>query len=277
MKLLDFTIKIAEKAGALILKESKKQFKINKKGKNDLVTNVDKAAEALIIKTIKHEYPDHGILAEESMSKATKNELTNAEYIWIIDPLDGTTNFAHGLPEYTVSIAIFQKKSAKSSKNFDYLEGEIIAGVVYAPALNELFYAEKGKSAYSKKSHSKAEKIHISKIKKLSESLMATGFPPDHRELSLLYFNEMTERCQAIRRLGSASLDLCYTAAGIFDGFWEFGLKPWDIAAGILIVNEAGGKITDTNGKLLDLFGNDIFASNGKIHGECVKIFNTLL
>lgn len=276
MKLLDFTIKIAEKAGELILKESKKQLKISKKGKNDLVTDADKAAEALIVKSIKIKYPDHGILAEESMSKATKNELTNAEYIWIIDPIDGTTNFAHGLLQYTISIAIFQKKSAKSSKNFDYLEGEIIAGVVYAPALDELFYAEKGKGAYFKKSYSKAEKIHISKISKLSESLMATGFPTDHRELSLLFFNEMTKRCQGIRRLGSASLDLCYVAAGIFDGFWEFGLKPWDIAAGALIVSEAGGKITDTNGKMLDLFGSDIFASNGEIHEECVKIFNTL-
>lgn len=266
--LLKFAITIAKKAGELILKESAKKLHITEKGKNDLVTNADKASEKLIIREIKKAYPEHAILAEESAAKSGKNSLKdslkNTQYIWLIDPLDGTTNFAHGLYQYCVSIALL--------KLLNNTEGYIIVGVVYAPALNQLFYAEKGKSAYFQQGKNPAKKIRVSKIKKVSESLLVTGFPPTNKELSLKYFTKMTYHCQAIRRLGSAALDLCYTATGMFDGHWEFGLKPWDIAAGSLIVTEAGGVVSDTKGNLLNLSGQDLLASNGKIHKEMIGI-----
>lgn len=270
--LLRFAITIAKKAGTLILKESTKKLHITEKGKNDLVTNVDKASEKLIIREIKKAYPNHAILAEESAAKSTKKSLKNSlkdvKYIWLVDPLDGTTNFAHGLYQYCVSIALL--------KITNDTEGELIVGVIFAPALNQLFYAEKGKGAYFQNGKNLTKKIHVSKIKKVSESLLVTGFPPTNRELSLKYFSKMMFHCQAIRRLGSAALDLCYTAAGMFDGHWEFGLKPWDIAAGSLIVTEAGGIVTDTKGNLLNLSGQDLLASNRKIHEEMIEIFKEI-
>ena len=265
-ELLDFTIKTAKKAGKLILKEAEKPLKISKKGKNDLVTQVDKASEELIIKEILKKYPEHKILAEESTNEI--EDLSGAEYLWIIDPIDGTTNFSHGLPQYSVSIAVMKISTKKTSKNFEYLGGEIIAGVVYAPKLSELFHAEKGKGAYLNN-----KRINVSEIKKIEDSLLVTGFPPTHKEENLKYFSKMLDKCQAVRRLGSAALDLAYIACGRFDGYWEFGLKPWDIAAGSLLVKEAGGKVTDTNGNLLDLFGKDILATNKKVHLELVKCF----
>lgn len=273
MKLLNFAIQTAQKAGKLILKESKKALIVSEKGKNDLVTNVDKASEALIINEIKSVYPTHSILAEESsfLHKTQVSNFKKSKYIWIIDPLDGTTNFAHRLPLYSISIAIFETKVADSSKNFDYLEGELIAGVVFAPALNEIYYAEKNKGAFLN-----GKKIKVSNIGKIENSLLVTGFPTTHREINLPYFEAMLSKAQAMRRLGSAALDLCYIASGRFDAYWEFGLKPWDIAAGALIVEEAGGKITDTNGNLLDLFGKDILATNGKVHKEVVTTFKPL-
>src|SRR3989338_5336963 len=271
--MLNFAIKLAKEAGEIILKESKKALKIDKKGLNDLVTNADTKAETYIIKKIKSSYPSHAILAEESSFKKeiSDDNYKKADYIWIIDPLDGTTNFAHSLPLYSVSIGLFKKTSIKSSKNFDYLEGEIIAGVVHAPALNETFSAQKNKGAFLN-----GKKIGVSKAKSLRDSLMVTGFPYENKKMNLPYFIIMMDHCQAIRRLGSAALDLCYTAAGRFDGYWEFGLKPWDIAAGSLILKEAGGTVTDVNGNMLDLFGADILVSNGKIHKEIIKLFSKI-
>lgn len=268
MRILEDAKKIAKKAGQLIVKESKKGFKIEKKGINNLVTRVDKASEKLIIEEIKKLYPSHAIIAEESKNKASKKTYKNAEYIWIIDPLDGTTNFAHGLPVYCVSIAVFKTEQAESSKNYDYLSGELIAGVVYNPNFDELFYASTKKGAYLN-----GKKIKVSNVKKIAESLTATGFGPTQREKNLPHFAIMLKKSQAGRRMGAAALDLCYVACGRFDGFWEFDLKPWDIAAGALIIEEAGGKVTDTNGNLLDLFGADILASNGKIHNEMIRAF----
>ncbi len=274
MTLLDFAIKTATQAGDLILKESKKGFKINTKAnKNDLVTDIDKKSENFIIKKIKSAYPTHAILAEES-TKSLSNQTSkylNKKYIWIIDPLDGTTNFAHGLPIFGISIALFKIDSIEQSKNYDYLSGEVILGVVNCPALNEIFYAVKGKGAYLNK-----KKIKTSKVKKLREALFVTGFPTSHREINLPYFSKILNKAQAMRRLGAASIDLCYVACGRFDGYWEFGLKPWDIAAGALIIKEAGGNITDTNGNLLDLFGADILATNNFIHKATVKSFEKL-
>lgn len=288
--LLNFAISVAKKAGSFVLQESDKPMKISKKSKNNLVTQADKASEKLIINEIKKAYPNHAIIAEESSFKNPKtlDSITNAKYIWLVDPIDGTTNFAHGLYQYAISLGLFKKKIVNASKNYQYLEGELILGVVFAPALGELFYAEKGKGAFLEKiipsdiKKSFRPKIHskirlkVSKTKKVSESLLVTGFPTEGRELSVKYFTKMIYECQAIRRLGSAALDLCYTAAGYFDGYWEFKLKAWDIAAGALIVSEAGGKVTDTNGNLLDLYGQDILASNGKVHKEMVKIFRKI-
>lgn len=273
MKLIDFTIKIAEKAGKLLLKESKKAFKVREKSVNNLVTDADFASEKFITTEILKKFPDHAILAEESSFQNPQQlkKLAQAEYIWIIDPLDGTTNFAHRLPQYAVSIAVFHNKARQKSKNFQYLEGEIILGVIHSPVLKETFSAEKGKGA-----RLNGKKIEVSKTKTVSKSLTVTGFPPTNREINLPYFLAILNRCQALRRLGSAALDLAYVAAGRFDLFWEFGLSPWDIAAGALIVEEAGGRVSDTNDNLLDLFGKDILATNGRVHPETVAIFEKL-
>lgn len=271
MKIIDLAIHAAQKAGRLIIKESKGKLKVDRKGhNNDLVTQVDKASEELIIKTIKSVYPKHAILGEESQveSEKTLEELMSAPYIWIIDPIDGTTNFVHGLPHFAVSIGVFKTKASKKSKNFEYLEGEMVAGVVFAPKLKELFYAEKNKGAFLN-----GEKIKVSQVKKVEGSLAATGFPAKNRHKNLPYFKKMLKNCQAMRRQGSASLDLAYVAAGRLDLFWEFSLNPWDIAAGALLVHEAGGKITDSYGNPLDLFGANILATNKKVHKESVKIF----
>ncbi len=272
MNILKFTIGIAEKAGKIALKESSK-LKITLKGKNNLVTNADKACEKLIKAEIKSAFPDHLILAEESSENFTEDleKHKKPKYVWIIDPIDGTTNYAHGLPLYSVSIGLFEISSKDKSKNFEYLEGEMVLGVVHAPALNQTYYAQKGKGAYMN-----GKKIKVSDTKKVADSLMVTGFPYENREINLPYFTKMMDHAQAIRRLGSAALDLCYIAAGHFDGYWEFDLKPWDIAAGALIVEEAGGRVTDINNNMLDLFGFDILASNKKIHKEILEIFSQL-
>ncbi|MFH1284856.1 MAG: inositol monophosphatase family protein [Candidatus Peregrinibacteria bacterium] len=272
MKLLEFAIQTALASGKIILEKSSKPLKISEKGKNDLVTNADLASEKFIKNAISKAFPDHAILAEESAGTPAKTSklFTDSKYIWIVDPLDGTTNFAHGLPIFAVSIALFKTAAAESSRNFDYLSGELAAGVVYAPKLNELFYAEKGKGAYLNK-----KRIKVSSVKKLSHSLCVTGFPPQHKEINFPYFEKMTLASQAARRLGSAALDLCYIAAGRFDIFWEFGLKPWDIAAGSLIVKEAAGHVTDTNSNQLDLFGADILATNRALHNQAIKMLNS--
>ncbi len=260
-------------AGKVILEEEKK-LKIEQKASfTDLVTNADKASEEFIISAIKKTFPDHTVLAEESSLGAEKDleNFKKAKYIWIIDPIDGTTNFAHGLPLYSISIALFQKKTAKSSNNFDYLSGELIAGAVYAPRLNELFYAEKGQGAFLND-----QPIHVSGAETLKQALTVTGFPYVQKEQNLPYFQTMLFTSQAVRRLGSAALDLCYTAAGRFDVYWEFGLKPWDVAAGALIVEEAGGLVTDTTGGTLDLFGSDILATNKLLHDETLELFDKI-
>ncbi len=253
---LPFAITLAKTSGKLILEQSQKNFKIEEKTKNDYVTAVDKAAEQLIIKKILKEFPDHGILAEESSFKKTLDpkNYKNHKFVWIIDPIDGTNNFIRGIPFYTISIAL-QK------------EGELIVGVLFAPALNKLYYAEKGKGAFLN-----GKKIHVSKTPALEHSLFATGFHGEYKIKNLPYFEKIIARAQGIRRFGSAALDLAMVAEGKFDSYWEFGLKPWDIAAGALIVKEAGGKVTNLKGKPLDLFDKNILASNGLIHKETVKI-----
>lgn len=268
MTLLEFTIATARKAGHLIEKASKKTHKIEEKSANDFVTETDKAVEKLITKEILKAFPDHAILGEETGST---DNLKKAEYIWIIDPIDGTNNFIRNLPFHAVSIAVFQRKKVQSSKNFEYLEGEIVVGVVYSPALGKLYSAQKGQGAKLN-----GKPIAVSRRNKVYRSILSTGFHGDYKIFNIPYFEAIMHKSQGIRRFGSAALDLCHTAEGKIEGYWEFGLKPWDIAAGALIVEEAGGRVTDTNGNILDLFGKDLLATNKHIHKETVEIFAKL-
>ncbi|MBI5327923.1 MAG: inositol monophosphatase [Deltaproteobacteria bacterium] len=245
-------INAAKKTGLLLKKNIGKAHHIEFKGAIDIVTEMDKRAEELIIKIIKHEFPEHGILTEES-----PEQKTDSEYRWIIDPLDGTTNYSHGFPVFCVSIALEKR-------------GEIILGVVYNPMLNELFTARIGQGAYLNN-----KKIKISNIGELSRSLLATGFPYDVRtspQNNITHFANFAVRAQAIRRAGSAALDMCYVACGRFDGFWELKLKPWDTAAATLIIKEAGGTATDFGGKPFSLYTGETLASNGLIHNEMIKV-----
>ena len=248
----------AQSAGKLIINQLHKQYNVDFKSSVNMVTQVDRDAEKLIISIIHNVYPDHRILAEET------NEIKgNSPYRWIIDPLDGTTNFVHGFPVFAISIAVEYK-------------GEIIVGVVYDPNRNELFSAVKNGGAFLNK-----KQIKVSDTKALLASLTATGFPYETGtlfELNMEIFRSIYTKCQGVRRAGSAALDMCYVASGRFDGFWEFGLNPWDISAGALIVQEAGGIVGDFNG---NEFKSDntsqIIATNGTIHEELLKIIQQTL
>jgi len=250
-ELLNFTIETAKKAGDILMTFFQKEYKISYKEKNErnIVTEADKASELFIINKIKTQYPTHDILAEESGA----HNIENADYRWIIDPLDGTNNFSHTHPFFAVSIGLEYKK-------------EIILGVVYAPIFQELFYAEKSKGAFLNN-----KQIKVSKRQTLKKSLTSTGFPPSERQQNLPYFLHMLDKTQGLRRCGAAAIDLCYIAAGRLDGFWEFGLSPWDIAAAKIIIEEAGGKVTNLNGSTLDLEGKTILATNKTIHEEMRK------
>jgi myo-inositol-1(or 4)-monophosphatase len=248
-ELLKFGIRVAKKAGKIIMKRYGQAHKIEFKKANDLVTEADKKAEAFIIKKIRSRYPHHEILAEERGAVPVK-ELDEERIRWIIDPLDGTTNFAHGFPFFAVSIGI--------EKN-----GEVIGGIVYAPYLKELFHAGKYMGAYLN-----GKKIEVSDTEELEHSLLATGFSAEDRDINLPYLVRYLNEVQAIRRAGSAAMDLCYVACGRLDGFWEFGLKQWDVAAGALIVEEAGGQVTNFDGTELNISAGNILATNRHIHEE---------
>ncbi len=248
----ELAIKAAKEAGNILKENLGKIRKIDYKGRVSLVTDIDRKAEERIINIIKERYSSYDILTEESRIKEKGNQ-----YKWIIDPLDGTTNYVHGYPRYCVSIAL--------EKN-----GEVVLGVVYDPVPDELFLAEKGEGATLN-----GRKISVSKIDKLDKSLLATGFPYDRREKAdeyLKIYREFMVNAQGVRRDGAAALNLCYTANGRFDGFWEEQLAPWDVAAGSLIVTEAGGRVTDFRGDRLDIHEREILASNGRIHREMEEI-----
>jgi len=218
----------------------------------NLVTEIDKNSEELIIGMIRKEYPDHDFLAEESGSHDRKSE-----YRWIIDPLDGTLNFTHGVPLYSVSIAVEHR-------------GEIVAGVVYEPNLGELFTAQKGKGAFLNQ-----RPISVSKVDRLIESMLVTGFPytiRDNPDNAVQHFVNMLMKAQGIRRLGSAAADLAYVACGRFEGFWEVSLNPWDMAAGVLLVQEAGGRFTNFHGSASSVYGKQVLATNGLVHDALVEI-----
>lgn len=249
-KYLQFAIDTAKEAGEILMKHYAKTLNITYKSVHNLVTDADKASEKFIITNIKKHFPDHGIVSEES-------GITNAnkKIRWFIDPLDGTTNFAHSFTAFAVVIALEINQKTE-------------IGVVYNPCLKELFTAERGKGAYLN-----GKKIHVSKTPDLDHSLLATGFSPAYAAKNMKYFRTLMPLCHGVRRMGAAAIDLCYTACGRFDGYWEFGLYPWDIAAGALIVEEAGGKATNCDGSPLSLFKKNILSSNKRIHGELLQIF----
>jgi len=245
--MLNIAIRAARNAGDLIQRSSENvgQLTISKKSQNDFVTEVDRMAEQEIIQVIKYAYPDHSILAEES------GEHKGNEYTWVIDPLDGTTNFLHGYPQYAVSIALKHK-------------GKTEVAVVYDPLRDELFTAEKGGGATLNN-----RRIRVTKQTDLSAALIGTGFPfkyPQHLDAYLGMFKTLTPRTAGIRRAGSAALDLAYLAAGRLDGFWEIGLKEWDFAAGILLVQEAGGVVTDFSFDDNFVKSGNIITGNPKMH-----------
>jgi myo-inositol-1(or 4)-monophosphatase len=245
-------VEAAKEGANILLKYFGSKIEIRRKGKINLVTEVDMRSEERIIEVVRSYFPDHQILAEEGQYAAKRSP-----YKWIIDPLDGTTNYAHGYPCFSVSIGL-------------EVEGEVVLGVVYQPLLDELFIAEKGNGATLNQ-----RKISVSQTEALDSSLLGTGFPYDvhtNRENNLNYFNRFALNAQAIRRDGSAAIDLCYVAAGRFDGYWELRLSAWDVAAGSLIVTEAGGRVTDFKGNKCNIYGEQVAASNGRIHDQMLSI-----
>ncbi len=246
---------LAAKRGGRILKEGLRQeITVSYKGALDIVTNIDTRSEKAIVALISRHFPDHRIMAEEGSGRKGRSP-----YQWIIDPLDGTTNFSHRFPFFCVSIALEVK-------------GRVRLGVIYDPVRRELFTAEKGKGAFLNGSP-----IQTSSVKELYKSLLVTGFSYDIQtdpKNTFDHFINFTLNAQAVRRTGSAALDLCYVAAGRFDGFWETKLRPWDTAAGSLILCEAGGRITDFSGKPYSIYGDEILGTNRKIHKEMVQILN---
>lgn len=246
---------VAREAGLLILERFNTNFAVSQKGAINLVTEVDLAAEELIVACIRDAFPTHSILAEERHSNARREPIS-----WIIDPLDGTTNFAHGYPVFSVSIGL-------------EIDGEVQWGVVYDPVRNEMYAARRGQGAFCND-----VSLCVSKVESLGASLLATGFPYDirtSRQNNLENFCAFALRSQGVRRSGSAALDLCNVAAGRLDGFWELKLNPWDCAAGYLMVREAGGRVTNFSGRPGSIYEGEVIASNGLIHEQMLAVLKT--
>lgn len=251
-ELLEFAEELARGGGGILRKSYGRPQTIHFKGEINLVTDVDRESEGYILGRIRERFPDHGLMSEESPERRSPSP-----FRWIVDPLDGTTNYAHGYPCFCVSVAVEH-------------EGAVVAGAVYDPMLDESFTAAKGEGAYRN-----GERIAVSKIAELRKSLLATGFAYDvntSTDNNFDYFRAFVLTGQAIRRDGSAALDLCYLACGRFDGFWELKLKPWDTAAGLLVLHEAGGVSTRLDGGPYDIHQPDLLASNGLIHAQMVEV-----
>ncbi len=249
----DTAIEAARAAGAILQERARLGFRIEHKNAVNLVTDADTQAEQAIIERIREAHPEHQILAEEQ-GIVVQND---SPYKWVIDPLDGTTNFAHGFPAYCVSIGVEYQRAC-------------ILGVVFDPTRQELFVGETGGGAFLND-----QPIRVSQTASLNAALVVTGFGYDIRETSnnnLDYFARFALRAQGVRRMGAAALDLCYVASGRLDGYWELKLHPWDTAAGVVILEEAGGQVTDLQGNPYSIYGTGIVASNGQFHNEMVDV-----
>jgi myo-inositol-1(or 4)-monophosphatase len=254
--MLNIAVKAARAAGAIINRAALDLdlLKISSKGPNDFVSEVDQAAERTIIDILLQAYPGHGILAEES---GREHGARDSEYVWIIDPLDGTTNFLHGFPVYAVSIALAHR-------------GQVQQAVVYDPTRNDLFYASRGRGAFLND-----RRLRVSKRTRMNEALIGTGFPfrkGDNFKRYVKMFEEVMQHCAGLRRPGAAALDLCYVAAGYYDGFFETGLNPWDVAAGSLMITEAGGLIGNFTGEADYLYQREVVAGTPKVYGQMVQM-----
>jgi myo-inositol-1(or 4)-monophosphatase len=247
---------MAREAGALLMEYFHQRVKIEYKGDVDLVTIADRKSEALILERIRKQFPSHDVMGEEG----TRIE-TGSDYKWYVDPLDGTTNFAHGYPVFCVSLGVEYRKQR-------------IAAVVYDPTRDEMFVAEKGAGA-----RLNDQSIHVSSTTELGQCLIATGFPSQkrHKNPNIYFYHQLTLRTHGVRRAGSAALDLCNVASGRFEGFWEFNLNPWDTAAGVLIVEEAGGKVSDFSGGEFQIASRETLATNGLIHQALLHEFQQIL
>ncbi|MFP5205169.1 MAG: inositol monophosphatase family protein [Acidobacteriota bacterium] len=255
---------IAREAGARLREFYAQGVETEYKGDVDLVTVADRTVEKLIRARLGEAFPDHGIYGEEG----TRDRMEGA-FRWYVDPLDGTTNFAHGFPQFCVSLGL-EHRPADLAAGCD---GTLVAGVIYDPLRDELFTAERGRGA-----RLNGNPIHVSRTGHLGEALLATGFPSRKRHASpnIHFYQEFTLRSHGVRRAGSAALDLAYVACGRLDGFWEFNLNPWDTAAGLLLIEEAGGRITGFSGKPYRLDSREILASNGRLHDELLGFFADL-
>jgi myo-inositol-1(or 4)-monophosphatase len=255
---------IAREAGARLREFFAQGVKTEYKGDVDLVTVADRTSEKLIRERLAVAFPEHGIFGEEGT-----RERLEAEYRWYVDPLDGTTNFAHGFPHFCVSLGLEQRPVGLQPGQ----DGTLVAAVLYDPLLDEMFTAERGRGALLN-----GKPIHVSPTALLAESLVATGFPSQKRHLSpnIHFYQEFTLRSHGVRRAGSAALDLAYVAAGRMEAFWEFNLNPWDTAAGFLLVEEAGGRITDFSGDPYKLDSREVLASNGLIQDELLHLFREM-
>ncbi len=251
--MLNFAIETAREAGQILLEKFGRKINIYKKGDINLVTEADLASEKLIIERIRSYYPKHAILAEESGAAVLNVE---SAWKWIIDPLDGTTNYAHGYPCFCVTIALEH-------------DGEIVLGVTFDPTRDELFTAEKGNGAALN-----GRQIRVSETENLSDALLVTGFPYDTRERDNFarHFTDFTHKSRGIRRDGSAAIDMAYVACGRFDGFWEEGLHAWDVAAGVLLIEEAGGRVSYYDDSKFNIYQPPICASNNLIHREMLEV-----
>lgn len=246
---------IAREAGALLMGYFHRRVKVEYKGDVDLVTEADRASEALITRRIRERWPEHNIMGEEG----TRTE-QGSEYRWYVDPLDGTTNFAHAYPVFCVSLGLEHK-------------GERVAAVVFDPTRDEMFTAEKGGGAFLN-----GQPIRVSVVSDLGECLVATGFPSHkrHKNPNIFFYHQITLKTHGVRRAGSAALDLCNVASGRFDGFWEFNLNPWDTAAGVLILEEAGGRVTRFDGQPFRIDSRETLASNGRVHEALLREFQAI-
>jgi myo-inositol-1(or 4)-monophosphatase len=243
---------IAREAGSLLADFYKKRIGFELKAEFDLVTEADRASERLIVERLRASFPDHGIVAEEGGGHTSPSD-----YRWYVDPLDGTTNFAHGFPVFNVALGL-------------ECAGEMVAAITYDPLRDEIFTAEKGGGAFLN-----GERIHVSKVRHLQDSLVATGFPSRkrHENVNVHFYYQLALLSHGVRRAGAAAIDLAYVACGRLDAFWEFGLKPWDMAGGLLLVQEAGGRLSDMTGGAAWITSPHLLADNGAIHDEILSVF----